>query len=133
MDISIPGATRGDAGASSPIVPARHSSEVYSDNIPNPSLTLERGTDPETTTQERPTPLPWLQVSLVLLIQLAEPVVSKVIFPFVNQFVRSTGTTGGNDAKTGYFSGSCCHRSILDTVNFLSFLHRFNREPCSTH
>lgn len=52
------------------------------------------------------TPLPKLQLLILFLIQLAEPVVSKVIFPFVNQFVRGTGIIGGNQANTGYYSGT---------------------------
>ena len=51
------------------------------------------------------TPLPKVQLITLMLIQLGEPVVSKVIFPFVNQFVRGTGITGGDDRKTGYFGG----------------------------
>lgn len=51
------------------------------------------------------TPLPWLQLSIVYLIQFAEPVTATVIFPFINQFVRETGITGGDEKKTGYFAG----------------------------
>jgi hypothetical protein len=51
------------------------------------------------------TPLPKVQLFTLLLIQLGEPVVSKVIFPFVNTFVRETGITGGDERKTGYFGG----------------------------
>lgn len=45
------------------------------------------------------------QLLLVLLIQIAEPITAKVIFPFVNQFVRETGITGGDERKTGYYAG----------------------------
>ena len=58
--------------------------------------------------EERPiaeTPLPKLQLSILLYIQLAEPITSTVIYPFVNQLVRETGVTGGDDRKTGYFAG----------------------------
>ena len=51
------------------------------------------------------TPLPWRQLSIVLLIQFAEPVTAAVIYPFINQFVQATGVTGGNEEKTGYFAG----------------------------
>jgi hypothetical protein len=51
------------------------------------------------------TPLPKLQVFIVFLIQFAEPVTATVIYPFVNQFVRETGITGGDEAKTGYYAG----------------------------
>jgi hypothetical protein len=70
------------------------------------------------------TPLPKLQVFILLLIQFSEPVTGKhppaskmsssssricslalVIYPFVIQFVRDTGVTGGDESKTGYFAG----------------------------
>ncbi|KAM6489141.1 Major facilitator superfamily domain containing protein [Amanita muscaria] len=51
------------------------------------------------------TPLPWTQLSIVFLIQFAEPVTATVIYPFINQFVRETGITKGDERKTGYFAG----------------------------
>lgn len=51
------------------------------------------------------TPLPKLQLFILLYIQLAEPITSTVIYPFVNQLVRKTGITGGDEDKTGYFAG----------------------------
>ncbi|KAI0324655.1 MFS general substrate transporter [Cubamyces sp. BRFM 1775] len=51
------------------------------------------------------TPLPKLQLFILLYLQLAEPITSTVIYPFVNQLVRQTGVTGGDERKTGYFAG----------------------------
>ena len=51
------------------------------------------------------TPLPWSQLLIVLLVQFAEPITGIVIFPFINQFVRETGITGGDETRTGYFAG----------------------------
>jgi hypothetical protein len=51
------------------------------------------------------TPLPWGQLLIALLVQLAEPITGVVIFPFINQFVRETGITGGDETRTGYFAG----------------------------
>lgn len=51
------------------------------------------------------TPLPKLQVFIVYLTQLSEPVTGTVIYPFINQFVRETGVTKGDERKTGYFAG----------------------------
>ena len=51
------------------------------------------------------TPLPKMQLFILLYIQLAEPITSTVIYPFVNQLVRKTGITGGVEDKTGYFAG----------------------------
>ncbi|KAJ6617099.1 major facilitator superfamily domain-containing protein [Mycena sp. CBHHK59/15] len=55
--------------------------------------------------KEIPTPLPRLQILIILCIQFAEPITSTVIFPFINQLVRETGITGGDERKTGYFAG----------------------------
>ena len=55
--------------------------------------------------QSNETPLPKLQLFLLLYLQLAEPITSTVIYPFVNQLVRETGVTGGDERKTGYFAG----------------------------
>jgi hypothetical protein len=55
--------------------------------------------------QEQPTPLPKLQLFSVFLIQIAEPLTATVIYPFINQFVRETGITGGDEKKTGYYAG----------------------------
>lgn len=52
-----------------------------------------------------PTPLPWGQLLIALLVQFAEPITGVVIFPFINQFVRETGITGGDETRTGYFAG----------------------------
>ena len=51
------------------------------------------------------TPLPWGQLLIVLLVQFAEPITGMVIFPFINQFVRETGVTRGDETRTGYFAG----------------------------
>lgn len=52
-----------------------------------------------------PTPLPWLQLSIIYLIQFAEPVTATVIYPFINQFIQETGITKGDERRTGYFVG----------------------------
>ncbi|KAJ7771274.1 major facilitator superfamily domain-containing protein, partial [Mycena maculata] len=48
-----------------------------------------------------------------LLIQFAEPITALVIYPFIIQFVRDTGVTGGDETKTG-FAG------IIEAVFFLA-------------
>ncbi|GAW05796.1 major facilitator superfamily [Lentinula edodes] len=59
-------------------------------------------------------PLPKLQIAIVFLIQLTEPLAATVIYPFVNPFVNSTGITGGNEKKTGYYAG------IIESAFFLA-------------
>jgi hypothetical protein len=70
----------------------------------------------------QPTPLPKLQVFVLLFILFAEPVTGNtasvylstqmtekslalVIYPFIIQFVRDTGVTGGDESQTGHFAG----------------------------
>jgi hypothetical protein len=51
------------------------------------------------------TPLPKLQVLIIMIVMLAEPISSTVIYPFVNQFVRDTGVTDGDESKVGHYAG----------------------------
>lgn len=85
-----------------------------------------RDSEPSFSELEKVTPLPKLQVSILLFLQLAEPLVSQVILPFVNdvssihpremytlqlqmivilQLVSELDITGGDAAKTGFYSG----------------------------
>ncbi|KAF5379817.1 hypothetical protein D9615_005697 [Tricholomella constricta] len=50
-------------------------------------------------------PFPVLQLTIIWLIQFAEPVSNTVIYPFINQFVGETGVTDGDETKTGYYAG----------------------------
>ncbi|KAL0569431.1 hypothetical protein V5O48_012535 [Marasmius crinis-equi] len=60
------------------------------------------------------TPLPWGQLSLVLMIQSSEPIACTVILPFIAQLVRRTGITGGDETRVGYYAG------IIESVFFFS-------------
>ncbi|KAG1742486.1 major facilitator superfamily domain-containing protein [Suillus lakei] len=51
------------------------------------------------------TPLPKLQIGILLTLQLAEPIASTSIFPYINQLIRELGITGGDDAAVGYYAG----------------------------
>ncbi|EKM78039.1 hypothetical protein AGABI1DRAFT_42398 [Agaricus bisporus var. burnettii JB137-S8] len=55
--------------------------------------------------KEKATPLPKMQIFIIMLVMLAEPISSTVIYPFVNQFVRDTGITGGDERKVGHYAG----------------------------
>ncbi|KAJ7870942.1 major facilitator superfamily domain-containing protein [Mycena olivaceomarginata] len=80
------------------------------------SHTAESSSDDSATiaVPRRPTPLPKLQVFILILIQFSEPVTALVIYPFIIQFVRDTGITGGDEAKNGHFAG------IIESVFFLA-------------
>ncbi|KAJ3892720.1 major facilitator superfamily domain-containing protein [Lentinula edodes] len=64
--------------------------------------------------QRTVTPLPKIQVFIVILMQLTEPISATVIFPFINQLVLSTGVTNGDEKKSGYYAG------IIESVFFFS-------------
>ena len=53
----------------------------------------------------KPTPLPRLQIFILFLTLFSEPITGLVIYPFVNQFVRDTGITHGDERMTGHYAG----------------------------
>lgn len=72
--------------------------------------------------QKKPTPLPWAQFSIILVLQLAEPLTSQVIYPFApqvccircpaviathvrRQLIRDVGITHGDETRVGYYVG----------------------------
>ncbi|KAF8813382.1 member of major facilitator superfamily multidrug-resistance, DHA1 sub-family [Phlegmacium glaucopus] len=64
--------------------------------------------------KKHPTPLPVFQFTLVLFLQLAEPLTSNVIYPFAPQLIRDIGITHGNESKVGYYVG------IMQSLFFLT-------------
>lgn len=60
------------------------------------------------------TPLPKLQLGILLTIQLAEGITSTSIFPYINQLIRELGITGGDDAAVGYYAG------IIESLFFVA-------------
>ncbi|KAF9652374.1 MFS general substrate transporter [Thelephora ganbajun] len=60
------------------------------------------------------TPLPKLQIGILLLVQLAEPICSQCIYPFVNQLISEMGIAGGDEKKVGYYAG------IIESLFFLA-------------
>ncbi|KAF8552736.1 MFS general substrate transporter [Imleria badia] len=51
------------------------------------------------------TPLPWRQFSILLLVQISEPITSQVIAPFLPQLIKDIGITDGEDSRVGYYVG----------------------------
>ncbi|KAG1772302.1 MFS general substrate transporter [Suillus occidentalis] len=51
------------------------------------------------------TPLPKRQIGILMALQLAEPIASTSIFPYINQLIRELGVTGGDNAAVGYYAG----------------------------
>ncbi|KAG2341371.1 MFS multidrug-resistance DHA1 sub-family [Suillus weaverae] len=67
------------------------------------------------------TPLPWRQFSVLLFLQLAEPLASQVISPLIPQMIRHTGITGSDDSKVGYYAGLAY--SVFFATQALTILH----------
>jgi hypothetical protein len=77
-------------------MPAENLNNRHSDDDTPTSLTVS---------DSKPTPLPKLQIFILFLTLFSEPITAWVIFPFINQFVRETGITQGDERKTGYYAG----------------------------
>ncbi|KAF4614258.1 hypothetical protein D9613_007947 [Agrocybe pediades] len=75
---------------------------------------VTRTNDDDVDRLTKPTPLPVIPLLSVFLLQLAEPITATVIYPFVNQFVRETGITRGDETKTGYYAG------VIESAFFLA-------------
>ncbi|KAF8875920.1 major facilitator superfamily domain-containing protein [Infundibulicybe gibba] len=54
---------------------------------------------------KKSTPLPKVQIGIVLLLQLCEPITSHSIYPYINQLVSELDITGGDERKVGYYAG----------------------------
>ncbi|KAF8875925.1 major facilitator superfamily domain-containing protein [Infundibulicybe gibba] len=55
--------------------------------------------------QHKPTSLPKVQIGIVLLLQLCEPITSQSIYPYINQLISELDITGGDERKVGYYAG----------------------------
>ncbi|KAG2136292.1 MFS general substrate transporter [Suillus cothurnatus] len=60
------------------------------------------------------TPLPIMQISILMLVLLAEPIASMSVYPYINQLIRELDITGGNDAAVGYYAG------IIESLFFIT-------------
>ncbi|KAF9223893.1 MFS multidrug-resistance DHA1 sub-family [Gyrodon lividus] len=67
------------------------------------------------------TTLPWRQFSIIMFLQLAEPLTSQVIAPFAPQLIRDIGITNGDETKVGYYVGLM--HSLFFATQALTVLH----------
>ncbi|KAF8220945.1 MFS general substrate transporter [Tricholoma matsutake] len=58
-----------------------------------------------TSRHRKPNPLPWFQLSIILLLQICEPITSQSIYPYINQLISELDVTGGDERKVGYYAG----------------------------
>ncbi|KAG1852064.1 MFS general substrate transporter, partial [Suillus tomentosus] len=69
---------------------------------------------PTKSSKKLKTPLPKLQIGILITLQLAEPIASTSILPYINQLIRELGITGGDDAAVGYYAG------IIESLFFVA-------------
>ena len=94
------------------------------------------------------TPLPKLQVGILMMLHVADPIASMSIFPYINQvrlyknllatltfnacpscqLISELGITGGDDAAVGYYAGIIVGDDIVIFRNHFS--HTIDRNPC---
>ncbi|KAJ3522303.1 hypothetical protein NMY22_g11950 [Coprinellus aureogranulatus] len=55
--------------------------------------------------QKASTPLPKLQIGIILLLQLCEPLCSMSIYPYINELVSTLDIVKGDEKKVGYYAG----------------------------
>ncbi|KAF9231226.1 major facilitator superfamily domain-containing protein [Melanogaster broomeanus] len=70
-----------------------------------PLLRQELQDNEGTTSKKQRTPLPWRQFTILLLLQVSEPLTSQVIAPFLPQLIRDVGITNGEESRVGYYVG----------------------------
>jgi MFS family permease len=81
-------------------------SQITYDDSGNPSQDEETPLlSAEPVTKDVVTPVPWAQLWVLLVLQLAEPLTSQVIYPFAPEFVRNVGITHGDESRVGYYVG----------------------------
>ncbi|KAJ6496298.1 major facilitator superfamily transporter [Mycena sanguinolenta] len=55
--------------------------------------------------ENKTTPLPKLQLGVIMFVQMCEPAASQSIYPYVNQLVSELDIIGGDYRKVGYYAG----------------------------
>ncbi|EIN04047.1 MFS general substrate transporter [Punctularia strigosozonata HHB-11173 SS5] len=56
-------------------------------------------------TENKQTPLPKVQIATLMLVQLAEPMTSQCIYPFIYELVGTLDIIKGDKRKVGYYAG----------------------------
>ncbi|KAF5359733.1 hypothetical protein D9756_003044 [Leucocoprinus leucothites] len=80
----------------------------------------------EASKKRQASPLPKLQITIVLLLQLCEPITSQSIYPYINQLVSELDVTGGDERKVGYYAGLI---DVLDDRHQASAYQSFPSSP----
>ncbi|KIK82134.1 hypothetical protein PAXRUDRAFT_832390 [Paxillus rubicundulus Ve08.2h10] len=82
---------------------------------------------------KRPTPLPKIQIAILLLTCVIEPIAAQSILPYINELVSELDIIGGDTRKVGYYAGLI--ESLFFATEALTVLHwsrmsdRVGRKP----
>jgi hypothetical protein len=83
-----------------------HDSEpTPAENNRDSNVDAHTSESPTVLSNNKPTPLPKMQIFILFLTLFSEPITALVINPFINQAVRETGITQGDERKTGHYAG----------------------------
>ncbi|KAF4613857.1 hypothetical protein D9613_007964 [Agrocybe pediades] len=63
---------------------------------------------------QKRTPLPKLQIAIVLLLQICEPICSQSIYPYINELVGTLNIVKGDERRIGYYAG------LIESLFFLT-------------
>ncbi|OAX34349.1 hypothetical protein K503DRAFT_454028 [Rhizopogon vinicolor AM-OR11-026] len=86
----------------------------------------------KTSPKKQKTSLPKLQIGILMLVQMAELILSMSIYPYINQLIRELDITGGNDAAVGYYAGIISLFFITESLQVLGWSRlsdRIGRKP----
>ncbi|KAF8521896.1 MFS general substrate transporter [Hysterangium stoloniferum] len=75
---------------------------------------LDQGSNEDILIKRKMSPLPKLQLGLLLYVAVAHAMIVSVILPFIAQLVYETGITNGNLNKVGYYAG------LIESIFFVS-------------
>ncbi|KAF8521891.1 MFS general substrate transporter [Hysterangium stoloniferum] len=75
---------------------------------------LGQGSNEDILVKRKMSPLPKLQLSLVMCLEVADAMIVSVILPFIAQLVYETGITSGDMNKVGYYAG------LVESIFFVS-------------
>jgi len=68
---------------------------------------------------DKPTPLPWRRVLVLLCLTAMQPLAFEIIFPFVNQMILDIGVVTDPE-RVGFYSGLI--ESIFSCMSFIASL-----------
>ncbi|KAF8331797.1 major facilitator superfamily domain-containing protein [Amanita rubescens] len=83
--------------------------------------------------QKNPTPLPWLQLTTIVLVDLCAALSASSMLPYITELISGLDIIGGDTEKVGYFVGLfATFRNVASTISILPLSRlsdRIGRKP----